>query len=111
MRIAPCVPRSAREAQSGKVAQLFHEFDKDQSGFLDAEEIAEFCKGLGLLLSDAEVSQVQLLGFMAFVKRLLIRVAACLFAKSCYRRWTRWRSTIHCSMCVTFLTHHLHLTL
>jgi hypothetical protein len=49
--------RSAREKQWGKVAQLFHEFDKDQSDFLDCEEVAELCKALGLQLSEVEVPQ------------------------------------------------------
>ena len=49
--------QKSREAAHGQVAKSFYEFDADGSGYLDETEIAEFCKKLGLLLSDEEVTQ------------------------------------------------------
>eukprot|EP01043_Picozoa_sp_COSAG02_P026162 COSAG02_NODE_1499_length_12268_cov_12.941984_2_plen_433_part_00 len=49
--------RASRIAQHGQVAVSFYQFDVDKSGYLDESEIGAFCKTLGLLLTDAEVSQ------------------------------------------------------
>lgn len=49
--------RASRISQHGQVAVSFYQFDKDGSGYLEESEIGAFCKTLGLLLTDAEVSQ------------------------------------------------------
>jgi broad specificity phosphatase PhoE len=49
--------REEREQEHGQVAQTFYEFDADNSGYLDEGEVKAFCLKLGLLLSEAEVTQ------------------------------------------------------
>ena len=41
--------KAAKIKAHGKVAELFYEFDADDSGWLDEEEVLAFCGSLGLV--------------------------------------------------------------
>ena len=47
----------ANRLAEAKIRNLFNKFDKDNSGFLDKEEIGSFCGSLGLHLTDEELDE------------------------------------------------------
>ena len=49
--------KAAKIKAHGKVAELFYEYDADDSGWLDQEEVLAFCGSLGLKFSGKEARQ------------------------------------------------------
>ena len=64
-RLNPLAERTrfsqANLRRHGVVAELFYELDADASGFLEPEEVLDFCDKLGLNLSVDEGLEVSLL--------------------------------------------------